>query len=123
MKRPVAIFFAIVLGGFLFAAAPPKFDPLPAPLNNNAVASFRSRGTFLIFSFMGIGPKKTWDAVSNATYFLDTDSGKWSEVRPVPGTAGRIAAVAVSAREHVFLLGGLVLDGQGGETTLPDVNV
>ncbi len=30
---------------------------------------------------------------------------------------------AVGAREHVFLFGGYVVDGQGGENTLPDVNV
>ena len=72
---------------------------------------------------MGIGPKKTWDAVSNATYFLDVDTGKWTQGRPVPGTAGRVGASAVGARDHVFLFGGFVLDAQGGANTLPDVDV
>src|SRR5947208_747583 len=44
-------------------------------------------------------------------------------MRSVPGAAGRIAAVAAGAREHVFLFGGYVVDGQGGETTVHDLNV
>lgn len=98
-------------------------QPLPAPLSNNAVASLKARGGLRFYSVMGIGPKKTWDAVSNAVYSLDPDSGEWTEVRPVPGTAGRIAAAAAGARDHVFLFGGYVLDAQGGETTVPDVSV
>jgi hypothetical protein len=123
MKTYSGFFLLIVLSGLLSAAPRPKFDPLPMPMSNNAVASVKSRGTLLLFSLMGIGPKKTWDAISNTAYSLDPDTGKWAEVRPVPGTAGRIAAVAVGAREHIFLFGGYVVDPQGGETTLPDVNV
>jgi N-acetylneuraminic acid mutarotase len=112
--------------GQLFAGPTPevlKFDSLPAQLSNNAVTQYRRRGSTLIFSFMGIGPKKTWDAVSNAAYSLDAESEKWTVVHPVPGTAGRIAAAAASARDAVFLFGGYVLDAQGGGMTVPDVNV
>jgi N-acetylneuraminic acid mutarotase len=124
MKKCLGLALLIILGGiFLAAASLPKFDPLPAPLSNNAVAIVKSRGSLLLYSMMGVGPKKTWDAVSNATYALDWDTGKWTEARPVPGTAARLAATAVGAREHIFLFGGYVVDGQGGETTVPDVNV
>ena len=114
---------ALIVSAMLFAASEIKLDPLPAPLSNNAVAQVKSRGALYIFSMMGIGPKKTWDAISNAAYVLDPDTAKWSEMRSVPGTAGRIAAVAAGAREHVFLFGGYVVDGQGGETTVHDLNV
>ncbi len=100
-----------------------KFDPLPVPVTNNAVTSVKSRGSLLLYSLMGMGAKKTWDAASNAAYTLDPYTGKWAEMHSVPGTVGRLAATAVGAREHVFLFGGYVVDGQGGETTLPDVNV
>ena len=123
MKKHSGFALLIALSGLLFAADLLKFDPLPVAVSNNAVASVKSRGTLLLLSLMGMGPKKAWDATSNGAYLLDPDTGKWAEVRPVPGTAGRIAAVAVGAREHVFLFGGYVIDAQGGETTLPDVNV
>ncbi len=123
MKRHSRFALLTVLGGLLFAAPLPKFDPLPVPISNNAVASVKSRGSLLLYSLMGMGLKKTWDAVSNAAYALDPETGKWTEIRPVPGTAGRLAAAAVGAREHIFLFGGYVIDPQGSETTLSDVNV
>jgi N-acetylneuraminic acid mutarotase len=124
MKKCLGFILLMLLGGSLSAADQPKFEPLPVPLSNNAVASVKSRGSLLLYSLMGIGPKKTWDAISNSGYMIDSesDTGKWAEVRSVPGTAGRLAATAVGAREHIFLLGGYVVDAQGGETTLPDVN-
>jgi N-acetylneuraminic acid mutarotase len=123
MKRLCVLLPVVVLVGLLFADPEYKFGPLPAAVSNNAVASLKTRGDFMIFSFMGIGPKKTWDALTNAAYELDPYDGTWAEIRPVPGTAGRIAAAAAGARGHIFLFGGYVVDSQNGETTVPDVNV
>lgn len=126
MKKLLSSFLLVVVASFVYAAAKQpqvKFDPLPAPLTSNALASLKTSYGLEFYSFMGIGPKKTWDAVTTATYVLDTETGKWSRVRPVPGTAGRLAASAVGARAHVFLFGGYVLDSQGGENTISDVNV
>lgn len=122
MKSRIAFLALIATGTALLAASPEAIDPLPAAVSNNAVASLRSRGLLTIYSMMGIGPKKTWDAVSNAAYALDPAKEKWTEILPVPGTAGRIAASAAGARDHVFLFGGYVVDAQGGETTVSDVN-
>jgi N-acetylneuraminic acid mutarotase len=122
MRTLSGFLLLILLGAVLFAAAEPKLEPLPTPVSNNAVASLKTRGQSLMFSFMGIGPKKTWDVITNAAYSLDVDTGKWSEIHSVPGTAGRIAAVAAGTRDHVFLFGGYVVDAQGGEITVPDVN-
>jgi N-acetylneuraminic acid mutarotase len=100
-----------------------KLDPLPAPVSNNAVAvSYGDPGT-KIFSFMGIGAKKTWDAATNNAYELDVKTGKWEQRRPVPGVVGRLAASAVALGGQVFIFGGYVVDGQGEETTLSDLNV
>src|SRR5690242_9634729 len=123
MRRIFAPAVLLAVSCLCPAASDSKLAPLPVPVSNNAVASLKVHGRSQIFSFMGIGPKKTWDVITNAAYALDLDTGKWSEARPVPGTAGRIAASAISAREQVFLFGGFVVDGQGGETTLPDLNV
>jgi len=120
--RSVLPCLAAILSTVLFALSLPKFDPLPAPLSNNAVAQVKSGGDLYVLSFMGIGPKKTWDDVSTAAYILDPYNGKWKQIRNVPGPAGRLAAIAAGAREHVFLLGGYTVDAQGGEVTVADVN-
>lgn len=122
MKIHLTILLVLVATVALFAADP-KLQPLPTPVSNNAVALFKTKGQLLGFSLMGIGAKKSWDDITNSAYTLDLESGKWVEIRPVPGTAGRIAAGAVGARDHVFLFGGYVVDAQGNETTVSDVNV
>src|SRR6202045_3688518 len=116
-------FFFFLLVGHLQAGEESKLSPLPAPVSNNAVAISHDSGGAKIFSFMGIGAKKTWDAISTSAYEVDLNSGKWEEKRPVPGVAGRLAASAVALHDQVFIFGGYVVDAQGGETTVSDVNV
>ena len=48
---------------------------------------------------------------------------KWREGRTVPGVAGRVNAAAVGAKSLIILMGGFVVDNQGAELTLHDVNV
>jgi len=116
------IFLCFSLAPLLHAADEARLSPLPAPVSNNAVAISHEKNP-QIFSFMGIGPRKTWDAISHSAYRLDLNTGKWTELRPVPGVAGRLAASAAAFHEQVFIFGGYVVDGQGGETTVSDVNV
>jgi N-acetylneuraminic acid mutarotase len=71
---------------------------------------------------MGIGPKKTSDAITNTAFSLDAKEGKWSAIHPVPGIVGRIGAMAAGVSDDLFLFGGYVVDAQGG-TTVPDVGV
>jgi len=113
----------LLLVASLQAADEPKPDPLPAPVSNNAVAISHDEGGPRIFSFMGIGPKKTWDAITTSAYELDPATGKWRERRAVPGVAGRLAASAVALHDQVFIFGGYVVDAQGGENTVSDLNV
>jgi N-acetylneuraminic acid mutarotase len=112
------------LSGLLFAASQPsKFPSLPTPVSNNAVAIVRSHGRELLFSFMGVGPKKTWDDVTNAAYYIDPDWEKWYPLKPVPGTAGRLAAAAAVAGDSIYLLGGYVVDKGNRGLVVPDVDV
>ncbi len=123
MTKPLPALLGLLLAATLHAAEEPKLSPLPAPVSNNAVAISHASKNLQIFSFMGIGPKKTWDAITHRAYRLDLKTGKWTELRPVPGVAGRLAASAAAFHEQVFIFGGYVVDGQGGETTVSDVNV
>jgi N-acetylneuraminic acid mutarotase len=123
MKTLLPVLLCLLLALFLQAADEPKLNPLPAPVSNNAVAILHQGRDSKVFSFMGIGLKKTWDAITNQAFQMDLSTGKWKEMRSVPGVAGRLAASAAALREQVFLFGGYVVDGQGGEITVPDLNV
>jgi len=122
MKRTL-LYLAFLLPALPVPAAQPTLPPLPVPFSNNAVASLKVGKQFLLFSFMGIGPGKTWKDITNAAYQLEMGAAKWTEIRPVPGPAGRLAVSASAARQQVFLFGGYVVDGQGSEITVRDVNV
>ena len=93
---------------------------MPAPLANNAVVVVRNG--IEIYSLMGVGPKRTWDDITNKMYILRLSSKKWVEGRPVPGVAGRLGASGIAARGQIYLFGGFVVDGQGNEITVGDVN-
>jgi N-acetylneuraminic acid mutarotase len=123
--KQLTIFLLIVLfTGLCFvqvgAEDEPKIPPMPAAVSNNAVATLQNG--LEVFSLMGVGPKKTWDDVSNKVYMLRLASAKWSDVRAVPGVAGRLGAVAVGMRGKIFLFGGYIVDNQGGQITVSDVN-
>lgn len=122
MQKHSRLLLFIPWAAVLLWGAKTQLDSLPQPVSNNAVAVLKSGRHDLLFSLMGIGPKKTWDAITSANYVLDTSTGEWTELTPVPGT-GRIAAVAVGVRDRVFLFGGYGVDAQANETTVSDLNV
>jgi N-acetylneuraminic acid mutarotase len=116
-------FLVLVCFSFSAVAKEPVLGPLPSPVSNNAVAISRDQGFLRVFSFMGMGAKKTWDAITTSTYELDLSSGEWTEKHPVPGVGGRIAASAVAIHDQVFVFGGYMVDSHGEEITVSDLNV
>lgn len=123
MKKLLPVCIPVLISTLLLAAGEWHPDPFPAPVSNNAVAYLKVGKEPYLFSFMGIGGKKTWDAITNRGFQMNMDTGKWTELRPVPGVAGRLAASAIGVRDQVYLFGGYIVDAQGGEITVADVNV
>jgi N-acetylneuraminic acid mutarotase len=125
MKRPNLLPFLLAqlfCVTFVLGADEPQFPSMPAAVSSNATASLK--GGFELFSMMGVGPKKEWDDVTNKIYVMHlTHSAKWHPGQPVPGVAGRLGASAAGAKAQVVLMGGYVVDAQGEEITVPDVNV
>lgn len=119
-KLSVLSFLLLLFSGLLVAQS--TVDPLPDPVSNNAVAMLKVHGQLLLYSFMGIGAKKTADAVTNTAFSLDAKEGTWAAIHAVPGTAGRIGAMAASVRDELLVFGGYVVDAQGS-MAVPDVGL
>jgi len=119
-KLCVLSFLLLLFSGLLVAQS--TVDPLPDPVSNNAVAMLKVRGQLLLYSFMGIGAKKTADAVTNTAFSLDAKEGTWAAIHAVPGTAGRIGAMAASVRDELLVFGGYVVGAQGS-MAVPDVGL
>jgi len=121
MKK-FAVLIPVLLGAVIGLGADDKKLPsMPAAVSGNAVASLKDG--LELFSIMGVGPKKTWNDVTNQIYIMNLAHASWSEGRQVPGVVGRVGASAAGAKGAVILMGGYVVDAQGGEVTVPDVNV
>src|SRR5690348_16829829 len=88
MKKTNFIFCLLLV--ISASGAERKIDPLPVAVSGNAVAAAKMEKTIYLYSFMGIGQKGTWDAVTNQAFSMNADTGKWAELKPVPGPAGRI---------------------------------
>lgn len=133
MRIRVSLLLILAAAGALLLAQQPapltargewsELPPLLSSVSNNAVAGVRAAGRNYIFSIMGIGPKKTWDAIIPETWAFDTKSREWVLLRPVPGSAGRLAAAAAGVAEKVYLFGGYTVDGRGGERSLVSVDI
>ncbi len=116
-----SVFLVLVFATATVLGAEKKIPPLPAAVSDNAVASLKNGVE--IFSMMGVGPRKTWDDVTNRLFVMDLAHAKWREGRAVPGAAGRLGSAAAGAKGLVVLMGGYVVDGQGLELIVPDVNI
>ncbi len=125
MKSALAVLLLAACAVVLLAASGSEIelDPIPQPLTNNAVAGYNGHGGLTLLSFMGIGSGKDWKAVTTAAYSMVAADGKWKTLKPVPGTVGRLGAVAVPAANQIFLFGGYVIDAQGNENTVADANM
>ena len=121
MKK-LSVFLALVLcAAIVLEADERKLPPMPAAVSSNAVASLKEG--MELFSMMGVGPRKTWDDITNQVYIMHLASGRWSEGRPVPGVAGRLGASAAGAKGQIVLMGGYVVDGKETGFTVSDVNI
>src|ERR1700722_18411503 len=120
-KLPFFIALLLWSSAMLGADDQKKIPPMPAAVSGNAIASLTDG--LELFSIMGVGPKKAWDDVTNQVYVMDLARARWSEGRTVPGVVGRVGSAAAGAKGVVVLMGGYVIDAQGGELTVSDVNV
>jgi len=120
MRKPFLFLLFLLCAVLVLADEQPKIPPMPGAVSGNAVAALN--GGLDVYSLMGIGPKKTWDDISNKVYVLHLRSAKWSVERPVPGVAGRVNAAAIGVKAHIYVFGGFVVDGQGNQMTIGDVN-
>ena len=99
-------------------AEPPA---LPAPAANNAVAALPAGPGKALFSFLGLGPGKTWQDIRRDAWWLPGDAEQWRALPPVPGGRGRLAPVAVAVDGAIYLFGGYTVAADHSETSTPEV--
>lgn len=96
---------------------------LPAPFTNNAVASGRTSLGWTLFSALGVDSTKRWSGIVRRAFSWTPGATQWSELPPVPGRVGRLAANAVVVRGRLFVFGGYSVDSAGTEVSHASVDI
>jgi N-acetylneuraminic acid mutarotase len=122
MSKILLLILALALDIVTAVAAEEQLQPLSVPVSNNAVVGIKVNGQLLVYSLTGIGSKKTWNSITNASYALNVKYNTWTTIKAVPGS-GRLGAVAAGVKEQVFLIGGYVPDPNGSQAIVPDVSI
>ena len=115
---------AVLLWAVDVCAQPIQTEPLPAlprPVSNNAVALVSTGEGDFLYSFLGLGSGKTWQDISSAASVLVPGAKDWTELPPVPGGVGRLAASAVTALGAAWVFGGYTVAEDGSEKSIPGV--
>ncbi len=97
--------------------------PLPEPVSNNAVALVKTQKGDYVVSMMGLGASKDHHAVHNKVWTLNLSQQSWVAKKPVPSSlslTGRLASVAVSLGEKVYVFGGYTVAADHTEVSSPD---
>ena len=114
----VLVFSTVSDAGLL---QPVTLPPLKLAVTNNAVTLVATDTGDYLYSFLGLGSGKTWQDITSAAFVLEPGAANWTELEPVPGTAGRLAASAVSLGGAAWLFGGYSVAADGSEQSTAGV--
>ncbi len=98
---------------------------LAEPISNNAVATATvlNAGTeeALLYSFNGLKSGKSWKDVSSSTFAVNPKSGVEKILPDVPGAKGRLASIAATVNNQIYIFGGYTVEQDHSEVSTPEV--
>lgn len=113
---PYTLFTFIACLDAIAADNPVAIPPMPTSISNNAVAELNGN----LYSFSGLGQGKTHADISSSAYMFDAVGRAWATLPPVPGNKHRLASVAVTLNERIFIIGGYTVAADGTEISTPE---
>ncbi len=94
---------------------------LVEPVSNNATALAEIDGDKYLFSFAGLGPKKTYQAVLPNAYSVSLGTGEAKRISGLPDQRGRLASIAATVDNKIYLFGGYTVAADHSEALTPEV--
>ena len=94
---------------------------LPEPVTNNAVAAAVVNGRTIAYSFAGLHAGKTWQDVTSDAYACDLAAQTCRVIDGLPDGIGRLASVAASVSDQIYVFGGYTVAEDGTEHSTPEV--
>lgn len=91
------------------------------PTSNNAVAGIAMGDDLYLYSFSGLGfGKETADIHSNS-YLVNVPEQFATDIPDVPGDKDRLASIAVTVENLIYVIGGYTVEADGSEISTPEV--
>ncbi|TQV76970.1 galactose oxidase [Aliikangiella marina] len=115
-------FISLSLVIFIGGARAEVIGNLPEPITNNAVAAAMTKNGWQLYSFNGLKRGKDWRAVSNSVYRFDLKSQQSYPIKTVPYQTGRLASIAVTVKNKIYLFGGYTVAENHEEKSIPSVH-
>jgi len=94
---------------------------LPQAVSNNAVAALKVDGHYVLYSFNGLSADKTFQAIHHRSFSFDLATGRTAKISSVPVEKGRLASVAVSLNQHIYVIGGYTVAADGHEISTDEI--
>jgi len=85
------------------------------------VAAAKTPAGWQLLSFNGLTHNKDWRAVSNLAMGIDLTTNTPYQIDSVPFKQGRLASIAVTVKNKVYLFGGYTVSQSHQEKSMPDV--
>ena len=134
-KLPFYILFVILAGAALgYYFWPQASEPvipgklqggttahLFEPTSNNAVAAVTIGDEAYLFSFSGLGEDKTHEDINSNAYAVNVAEQFAIEIPPVPGDTHRLASIAATVNNIIYVIGGYTVEEDGTEISTPEV--
>ncbi|MEE8294588.1 MAG: hypothetical protein V3R64_02650 [Sphingomonadales bacterium] len=134
MKLKLILFAVVLAVAGIFIFWPDKTDDirpgnLPGgitahlldPTSNNAVAGIAMGDDLYLYSFSGLGfGKETADIHSNS-YLVNVSEQFATNIPEVPGTKDRLASIAATVGNLIYVIGGYTVEPDGTEISTPEV--
>jgi hypothetical protein len=94
---------------------------LPQPVANNAVALQTINDQPIGFSFNGLASGKTFRDVHAKAYSINLVNGETRELAGLPDGKGRLASIAVSIKNKIYVIGGYTVAADHSEVSTPEI--
>lgn len=120
MKTAIHILITLLVCGSINAQSPLYIElpSMPEAVTNNAVTAANVNDTPFVYSFCGLDNTKIWSGIHLKAWRMNTITGEWQSLPPVPDPeGGKIACAASSVKNRVYLIGGYHVAQNGSETS------
>lgn len=91
------------------------------PTTNNAVAGYQMDGHEYLYSFSGLGWGKQPGDIHSNSYLVNVNEQFATDIPSVPGGKNRLASIAVTVGDLIYVIGGYTVEPDGSEISTPEV--